>query len=98
MGEIIHRSGFVYSHARDRSIAQKLRNLTRGTGPLLKNWKIPRAGTVHHSGIGKSHARDLSTARELQNPTIGSCPSSRNIKILRFGTFHQSEITEYPER
>src|SRR5690625_6526501 len=88
MGEIIHRSGFVYSHARERSIAQKLRNLTRGNGPLLKNWKIPRAGTVHHSGIGKSHTRDRSTARELQNPTRGSSPSPRDRKSTRLNSSH----------
>src|SRR5699024_5448298 len=82
-----HRSGIAESHAQERSTARESRNLTRRSGPPLRNREISRAGAVHHSGIVEFHALGQSTAQKLQNLARGSYLSLKNCTFLRAGFF-----------
>ena len=88
-----YRLGYKDIRALNKPITQKLRLLTRGNIPSLRNRAIPRAGVVHRSEIVQSHAQEHSIARKLRNPTRGSSPSLRNRIIPRVGIIHHPKIT-----
>ena len=87
-----YRLGYKDIRALNKPITQKLRLLTRGNIPSLRNRAIPRAGVVHRSEIVQSHAQEHSIARKLRNPKRGSSPSLRNRVFPRAGVVHRSEI------
>src|SRR5699024_12495756 len=88
-------SALWQSRARDRSSARESGNLTRGSGPSLRNREISRAGPFHRSGIVKSHARERSIARESCNLTRENGPPLGDRKISRAGEGNRSGTEEY---
>ena len=87
-----YRLGYKDIRALNKPITQKLRLLTRGNIPSLRNRAIPRAGVVHRSEIVQSHAQEHSIARKSRNPTRRSSPPLKNRTIPRVGVVHRSEI------